>query len=79
MNPDYKPDKNTRQEIEKLHDEGISLSGIYLKYADMKNTKLHIWIVYCFWDRKTTPISGRNHLTTLAITQIIRSTFLKQI
>jgi hypothetical protein len=40
MNPDYKPDKNTRQEIEKLHDEGISLSGIYLKYADMKNTKL---------------------------------------
>ena len=40
MNPDYKPDKNTRQEIEKLHDEGVSLSGIYLKYADMKNTKL---------------------------------------
>ena len=31
MNPDYKPDKNTCQEIEKLHDEGVSLSGIYLK------------------------------------------------
>ena len=40
MNPDYKPDENTRQEIEKLHNDGVSLSGIHLKYADMKNAKL---------------------------------------
>ena len=40
MNPDYKPDDNTRQEIEKLHNDGVSLSGIHLKYADMKNAKL---------------------------------------
>ena len=40
LNPDYKPDDNTRQEIEKLHNDGVSLSGIHLKYADMKNAKL---------------------------------------
>ena len=40
MNPDYKPDENTRQEIENLHNDGVSLSGVYLQYADMKNTKL---------------------------------------
>ena len=40
MNPDYKPDDNTRQEIEILHNDGVSLSGIHLKYADMKNAKL---------------------------------------
>ena len=40
LNPDYKPDDNTRQEIEKLHDNGVSLSGIHLKYANMKNAKL---------------------------------------
>ena len=40
LNPDYKPDDNTRQEIENLHNDGVSLSGIYLKYADMKNAKL---------------------------------------
>ena len=36
MNPDYKPHKNTLQEVEKLHDDGVSLSGVYLKYANMK-------------------------------------------
>ena len=40
MNPDYKPDDNTRKAIEKLHHDGISLSGIHLKYADMTNSKL---------------------------------------
>ncbi len=40
LNPDYKPDDKTRQEIEKLHDNGVSLSGIHLKYANMKNAKL---------------------------------------
>jgi len=40
MNPDYKPDKTTQQEIEKLHNDGVSLSGVYLKYAHMKNANL---------------------------------------
>ena len=40
LNPDYKPDDNTREEIEKLHKDGESLSGLQLKFADMKNTKL---------------------------------------
>jgi len=40
MNPDYKPAENTRQEIEKLHNDGISLSGVYLKYANMQNANL---------------------------------------
>ena len=40
MNPDYKPDESTQQEIEKLHNDGVSLSGVYLKYANMKNAKL---------------------------------------
>ena len=40
MNSDYQSDENTLQEIEKLHNEGITLSGIYLKYAKMKNAKL---------------------------------------
>jgi len=40
LNSDYKPDENTRQEIEALHKEGVSLSDIQLKYADMNNAKL---------------------------------------
>ncbi len=40
MNPDYKPDESTHQKIEKLHNDGVSLSGIHLKYANMKNAKL---------------------------------------
>ena len=40
MNPDYKPDNNTLQEIEKLHNDGVSLSGVYLKYANMKDANL---------------------------------------
>ena len=40
MNPDYKPDENTRQEIKKLHNDGVSLSGVYLKYAHMENVNL---------------------------------------
>ncbi len=44
MSPDYKPDKNTLQEIEKLHDDGVSLSGIHLKYADMKKAIDSRWV-----------------------------------
>ena len=40
LNSDYKPDENTKQEIEVLHKDGESLSGIQLKLADMKNAKL---------------------------------------
>ena len=40
FNPDYKPDENTRNEIENLHKEDISLSGVQLKFADMKNANL---------------------------------------
>ena len=40
LNSDYKPDENTKQEIEALHKEGVSLSGVQLKYADMSNVKL---------------------------------------
>ena len=40
MNPDYKPDEHTHQKIEKLHKDGVSLSGIYLKYANMKDVNL---------------------------------------
>ena len=37
---DYKPDENTKKEIEALHKDGISLSGVQLKFADMRNSKL---------------------------------------
>ena len=40
FNLDYKPDENTRNEIENLHKEGISLSGVQLQFADMKNANL---------------------------------------
>ena len=40
LSPDYKPDKNTREEIENLHKDSQSLSGIKLKFADMKNVNL---------------------------------------
>ena len=40
FNPDYKPDENTRKEIENLHKEGSSLSGVQLQFADMKNANL---------------------------------------
>jgi hypothetical protein len=40
LNSDYKPDENTKQEIEDLHKDGKSLSDIQLKFADMKNAKL---------------------------------------
>jgi len=40
LNPDYTADENTREEIETLHKDGESLSGIQLKLADMKNAKL---------------------------------------
>jgi len=40
MDSDYKPDENTIKEIEKLHNDGVSLSGVCLKYAQMKNAKL---------------------------------------
>ena len=40
LNPHYKPDENTKEEIEKLHKDGESLSGVQLKFADMQNVKL---------------------------------------
>ena len=40
FNPDYKPDENTRNEIEILYKEGKSLSGVQLQFADMKNANL---------------------------------------
>ena len=40
MNPDYKPNENTIQDVEKLHKEGISLSNVHLKYANMQNATL---------------------------------------
>ena len=40
LNSDYKPDENTKQEIEALHKDGESLSGVQLKYADMRSAKL---------------------------------------
>ena len=40
LNPDYKPDENTKEEIEILHKNGDSLSGVQLKFADMSNAKL---------------------------------------
>ena len=40
LSPDYKPDKNTREEIENLHKDSQSLSGVKLKFADMKNVNL---------------------------------------
>ena len=40
FNPDYTPDENTRNEIENLHKEDISLSGVQLQFADMKNANL---------------------------------------
>ena len=40
LNPDYKSNDNTREEIEILHKNGVSLSGVQLKFADMKNSKL---------------------------------------
>ena len=40
INPDYKPDENTCMEIENLHKEGKSLSGVQLQFAAMKNADL---------------------------------------
>ena len=38
QDPDYKPDENTKSEIERLNREGESLSGFQLNFADL-NTK----------------------------------------
>ena len=40
QDPDYKPDENTKSEIERLHREGESLSGLQLSFADLKNANL---------------------------------------
>jgi len=40
LNSDFKPDENTRSEIEQLHREGKSLEGVQLKKADMSGAKL---------------------------------------
>ena len=37
LNSDYKADENTRQDIEALHKEGESVSGVQLKFADMRD------------------------------------------
>jgi|TARA_Y100000031_G_scaffold133664_1_gene155656 hypothetical protein len=38
--PDFKPDENTKSELERLNREGESLSGFQLEYADLKNANL---------------------------------------
>ena len=38
--PGYKPDENTKTEIEQLNKEGESLSGFQLKFADLKKADL---------------------------------------
>ena len=40
LNPNFKSDENTKQEIESLNKDHISLSGINLKLANMKNINL---------------------------------------
>jgi len=40
LKAEYKPDDNTKGELEKLHKDGESLAGAQLKFADMKNAKL---------------------------------------
>ena len=40
LNSDYKPDGNTKEEIEGLHKDGKSLAGVHIKFADMKNVNL---------------------------------------
>ncbi len=40
LKSDFTPDENTRNEIEKLHQEGKSLIGVQLKKADMRGAKL---------------------------------------
>ena len=40
LKPDYKPDENTKIEIEEIYKSGESLSGVNLKFADLKNINL---------------------------------------
>tara|TARA_B100000131_G_scaffold203274_1_gene195200 strand:- start:199 stop:1104 length:906 start_codon:yes stop_codon:yes gene_type:complete len=40
FDPEFKSDENTKQEIENLHNEGNSLSGVQLKFSEMQNVKL---------------------------------------
>ena len=40
QDPDYIPDENTKNEIERLNREGKSLSGFQLNFADLKNADL---------------------------------------
>ena len=40
QDPDYKPDENTKSEIEQLNREGQSLSGFQLNFADLKSANL---------------------------------------
>ena len=40
FDPEFKSDENTKQEIENLHKEGNSLSGVQLKFSEMQNVKL---------------------------------------
>ena len=40
LSSDYKPNENTKKEVEKLHANGNSLDNIHLKHTDMENAKL---------------------------------------
>ena len=40
LSSNYKPNENTKTELETLHNSGESLSEIKIKFADMKNVKL---------------------------------------
>ena len=40
MSPDYKPNENTKNEIEDLHTSGNALNNIHLKYANMEKANL---------------------------------------
>ena len=40
LNVEYTPNQDTKKEIEKLHENKESLSGVQLKFADMRNAKL---------------------------------------
>ncbi len=40
LSSDYKPNENTKKEVEELHANGNSLDNIHLKHADMENAKL---------------------------------------
>tara|TARA_B100000945_G_C20423630_1_gene619271 strand:+ start:2306 stop:3211 length:906 start_codon:yes stop_codon:yes gene_type:complete len=40
LNKNFKPNENTKSEIEELHKHNKSLEGVQIKFADLKNAKL---------------------------------------